>query len=284
MKYIPNNLMHELYDQVFNIEENKYSLKNRYFSLPIFLKKMIEKTVIDEFEKFIEKKFEEFGSNCMQNYDGFWMNALFNSDCSNKSNVTINDLIKFDKDFTSYSMVITVELFYNKIESDIYFLLINRLHTKRIIIKFEQRCFWINNNIIPIVYSDDDEWSSDMNRVVNVSLNCVNLMPNLQSLCIIADKNCDFVLDEKNSELVSSILNNSSKTLELLTLTRINLIQSCQNKIIESVFKLEKLKFLLFKAAKLNLDMIEKIKSYYKNKNKNFCYIRFSKKCVIATE
>jgi len=284
MSYIPNELLSNLYSQVINIEEHKYLLKNRYFSYASFLMKMIEKTVSEDFIEHIETKFEALSSNCMQNYDGFWLNALFNSDCSNKSKTSINDIIKFNKEFTSLSILITIELFYNKLEQDIYELLINRLETKRVVIQIEQRSFFINNNIQPMIYCDDEEWNVDMNKVLNVFLNCINLMTDIQGISILAGKNCSFLLNDKNCELISSILKVNKDKIEVLSICRIELFSSKQSNILESVFKLNNLKFLLFKAVKFTEENLKKAMCYTKNITHPYCYIRFSKKCVIASD
>lgn len=283
LKYIPSENLNELYDHLSNIEEHKYSLKNRFFSLSLFLKKMIEKTVIDEFDEFLEEKFKSINSEALQNYDGFWLNALFNCNFTNSLKPSVNDLIKYNTDFSSLSMIITVELFYNKVEQDLYTLLINRPQTKRLILKFEQRSYWVDNNIQPLVYSDDEEWNVDMNRVLNVFLQCVLEMDSVQTLSIIADKDCSFSLDKVNVEKINEILVKNRNSLEIFTLCRIQIPDDNQQELIQTTFTISSLKFLLFKAAKFTEKAKNNIQKHLNNKVEfDSIYFRFCKQCLKA--
>ena len=286
LTYIPNDLLHELYENVINYENNKYSFKNRYFSYSTFIKKMIELTVADEFDKYLDEKFVSINSNALDNYDNFWLNALFDSKYANTPSPTINDIIKFNSDLNSTSIIITIELFYKNIENDLYTLLINRPETKRIIVKFEQRSYWINNNFQPMVYTEDEEWNYDMNRILNIILNCAFKMRQLQCLSILADQNCNFLLDEKSCESIIKIFKKHKDIIEIATFCRIQIPKQYQDTIIQSIFKAKNSKIILFKSAKFTDDILEKIKTFYKENSIQFkdkvVYIRYSKKCLIT--
>ena len=285
LQSINDDLLMELYDYVLSYDENKFSAKNRYFSYSLFIKKMIEKTVNDDFDDFIDKKFEHIGSNVLTNFDGFWLNALFDSKFTNSQEVNVNDLIKYNSDMSSTSIIITIELYYNMLENDIYTLLINRPETKRIVLKIEQRSYWVNKNIQPMIFTDE-EWDTDMNRVIEVFLSCILEMSDVKCLSILSDKDCNFTLNSQNCTSLAKIFEKQKSSLEIFTICRV--VIEDPNIILDKIFSIKTLKLLLFKGAKFSENVFKKAKEYYNDKNtfalfkESMIYIRFSKKCLFT--
>jgi hypothetical protein len=275
--YLDDIFIHELYQHVYLYEENKFSSKNKHFSYSLFIKKMIEKTVGEEFNSFLEETVKSLGSNALENNEGFWLNALFDSKYADQRDPSVNDMLKYNKDMTSSSIILTLELFYKGVEKDIYTLLINRTEViKRIILKVEQRSFWIGNNVQPMVYTDDDEWNQDMNRVVNVFLNCLANLENLQCVSIVYDKNSNFELDKVNTELLSKVLKKHKRNIEVFTIARISLHPDKQEEFLKSLTQLNQVKILIVKGGKLKIE-----KEFLDRLNPiHGVYLRLSKKVL----
>ena len=131
----------------------------------------------------------------------------------------------------------------------------------------------------------DEEWNTDMNRVIDVFLNCLREMKEIKCLSILADKDCNFTLNSDNCKTLAQVLNKQKTNLEILTLCRVAIEDP--NIILEQIFNVKSLKLVLFKGAKFSENVYKKAREYY-DKNtlaiykEYIIYIRFSKKCLFT--
>lgn len=181
-----NKLINSLYDEyIYYDEKIKNISKNYYFDYYSFLYKSITKTADEQWTGFINSKLKLVHSNVLENYEGFWLNCVFNV-----NSINMNNTLKYNLDISCNSVIITVDLFYNNLSHDIYILLKNRPTIERIILQIEQRSYWVGNDIDPIYYIQDYEWNNDINNIINVFLCCVSKFFCLKALTITANEDC----------------------------------------------------------------------------------------------
>jgi len=284
LKYIPNELLHELYGNLITFEIEKFNLKNNYFFYSTFIKKTVEKTVDESFDKSLEERMERIGSSALKNFEEYWVSAIFDSNTSDSNVGSVNDIIKYNAELSnSRSLIIIMELYYDRLIQDIYTLLTHKKFLSRIIFKIEQKSFWISNNVMPMIYFDDDEWDRDVNRIINVLLNCLIERGNIMSLSLLADEKCKVRLNDENVKLLCEFMNKNKNSLEVLTISRFAIQENAAEYLWDSIIDSLQLKILIFKGARFTDRFLEKIKSDYskgKTNITNNIYFRFSKKCM----
>lgn len=285
LKYIPNDLLHDLYGYKIIFDDEKFSMKNVYFFYSNFIKKTIEKTVDELFDKSLEERLERIQSKALINFDDFWVSGIFDSNTPEAHTGSINDIIKYNRDLSSTtSLIITMELFYDRLFKDIYTLITHKKKISRIIFKIDQKSFWMGNNVLPMIYFDDDEWDRDVNRIINVLLNCLIEKDNLMCLSLFADEKCKVNLNEENTLLMSRLIEKNRDSLEIITISRFVIPQEGYRQLWEGICLSNSLKILIFKAAKFSDRFFYEIKQDYMKgrlQTKNNIYFRFSKKCML---
>ncbi len=82
LKYVPNELLHELFGNLITFENEKFNLKNNYFFYYTFIKKTVEKTVDESFDKSLEERMERVGCSALKNFEEYSVSAIFDSNSS----------------------------------------------------------------------------------------------------------------------------------------------------------------------------------------------------------
>jgi hypothetical protein len=284
LKYIPNDLLHELYGYLITYEDEKFSLKNVYFFYSKFIKKTVEKTVEEVFDKSLEERLQQISSKALDNFDEFWVSAIFDCNTPESHTASINDIIKYNAEISSTtSLIITMELFYDRLINDLYTLITHKKKISRIIFKIDQKSFWMGNNVQPMIYFDDDEWDRDINRIINVLLNCLLEKDNLMCFSLFADEKCKVNLNGENISLLCKLLEKNKDCLEIMTISRFVIPEMGYRNFWEAVKNCFELKILILKGAKFSEKFFEEIREEYVNGRllaKNNIYFRFSKRCM----
>jgi hypothetical protein len=274
-----NDYINILYKDYIYYDENiKNISKNFYFDYYSFLYKSITKTADEQWTSFINKKLKLANSNILENYEGYWLNCVFNV-----NSITMNNALKYNLDLSCNSVIITVDLFYNNLSHDIYILLKNRPSIERIILQIEQRSYWVGNDIDPIYYIQDYEWNNDINNIINVFLCCVSKFHCLKALTITANDDCEVELTDDNTILLCSILQFSYKSIEVFTMNKIRLIE--KNYIMTHIINSISLKILIIQGSQIILSSDEKstLDNLY-GLNKNIIYFRFRKDRIYSDD
>lgn len=294
-KILPISLLREIYSKFIKYNQRYKAIsKNFHFSYDAFLKTQMFKSVSDDWDKFIKKKLVKSGSSVMINEDGFWLNAVFDSNSSTSEEYTINDFIKYNFEVNSKSVIIAIELFYKNLCLDVYTLLNNKEDTTRLVLKIEQRSYYIGNNVTPIFYVQDDEWNKDINNLFNTVLSCLLKMNSVKAFSIVMEEDCHVELNKLNTILLAKLLNKFKDSLEILSLNRIripyfdsiydDLFQNRSLKIFitqgtQFEFKQEDIKKNLINAGKL-VDEEGSMKN--DSQVSRVIYFRFNKECIYS--
>ena len=281
LQYLPDELIHDLYNALYCWQENKHYLKNSKFKFNIFLYKIIDRSVPMSFPQIIQDKFQNKKSTTLQtSSNSFWLNAAF--DCRNEN---ISNFIKYHKQLASNtnSLIITIGLIYDKIADDIFALLSRNLHINRVILKVEQKAFWVGENVEQMPFFEDTEWFNEMNMIMNVLFGCLYKLEQLKALSIVCDLKCNFLLYKENCDILSMLINKHRYSLEVITFSRIEIEQSCQMEIIESIKQCKEMKIVIFKSAKFIEDVCKKCLEVFNSElyKEDYIYLRLNKGCIV---
>ena len=284
LQLMSSNFIFHLYNKyVYFDKKYKEKTKNMFFVYDSFLYKQLYKTCNQDWIDFISQQFEKIGSNVMKNdINGFWLNAVFDSSSSNfisSSYLTINEFIKCNEDIESQSIIISVELFYPNLNIDIYTLLNNNQTASRIIIKFEQRSYFVANNVQPMFYIQDDEWNKDVNTSLTTLLNCIFFMKKVNAISIVFEEDCHVELNKFNSILIGNLLKKFSNSIEVFSLNRIRIPHF--NEFYKVIFCCTSLKVVIIQGSQFDFNK-EDIR-----KNISFdqiIYYRFNRQCIFTKD
>lgn len=160
--------------------------------------------------------------------------------------------------------MITLELDYSKLIEDLYATLINKPKTKRIVLQVNKKAFWIADNVDPMAFFDENEWNIEMNSIMNIILSSVIKFEHLESLCIVCEEKCGFILNKTNCELFEKMCNKHKNNLEIVIFKRIKIEEEGQEVFYRGIKAIESSKFGFCKGTKLNREIIERSKELKK--------------------
>lgn len=283
LKYLDDDMLTELYKLYYFWDENKDFICNSKFNYAFFLRKLIEKFITNNiFDTKFAKAFRFLKSKAIENEEPYWLNASFDCKFANSRESSLNDLTKYYKEIENVkSVIISVDLYYSLLIDDVYDLLITKPYINRLILKVDQKSFWIGDNVEPMPFFDEEEWDKEMNTLMNVVLVCLYRLESLKCLSIVCEKECSFKLSKENCQIMAKMMRKHSQTIEVFTLCRIELAEEEQENIMEALKECTQIKFGLLKGAKLKGSLIEKAIVDFRKEVYKLIYLKFSKKYFV---
>jgi hypothetical protein len=122
-----------------------------------------------------------------------------------------------------------------------------------------------------------------MNMIMNVLFGCLYKLEQLKALSIVCDLKCNFLLYKENCDILSMLINKHRYSLEVITFSRIEIEQSCQMEIIESIKQCKEMKIVIFKSAKFIEDVCKKCLEVFNSElyKEDYIYLRLNKECIV---
>ena len=277
--YLDDDLLNELYNYYYTWEGRKQILIDNTFNLSEFIYKAIETISPEAIPSLLVDAFHERNSTALdENENSFWLNANFDP----RANSVLNELIKYYKELDNTdSILITLEIDYAKLIDDLYATLINKPKTKRIVLQIKKKSFWIADNVYPMAFFDENEWNIEMNSIVNIILSSAIRFSHFESLCIVCEEKCGFILSKANCELFEKMCNKHKNNLEIIVMKRVKLQEEGQEAFYNGLKSIESVKFVFLKSTKINKEILSRSNELQKNINK-YVYFQLSKHCLIC--
>lgn len=282
LQYLTDDLLHSLYDLSSSWQDHKHSLTNSKFKYNLFLHKLTDRSVPISFPQSLHEQFLSKKSKALlTSPNSFWLNAAFN--CKNEH---ISNFIKYHKQLASRtdSVIITVGLIYENIADDIFALLARNSHIRRVVLKVEQKAFWVGESIEQMPFYEDTEWFNEMNMIMNVVFGCLYKMERLVAVSVVCDIKCNFLLFRENCEILERVVRKHKATLEVVTFSRVELDQVSQWSIVKAVAECKEMKVVMFKSAKFKEDVCRKAMDDFQEERfqEMFVYFRLNKEWIIV--
>jgi hypothetical protein len=231
----------------------------------------------DEFKLSLESRFAVLDILSEVNSHENWNNICIDTSFVNyKSNDKIQEvfmnLVKYNPDYSEDSLSIEIKIIYQNIESDIFSILFNRKKLTRVIVDFSEKMNWapFKNKSVP--YSDDENYFSDINKVISVILKRLKTHRELNSLCFISEKTV-IELNEQNSNDLISLLGNENE-VKILVLKNISLFEKTKESFVKATYNSKYLKYLHIEGLTLDISELKDFERNFTESSK-VCYICF---------
>lgn len=317
-----NNYLNYLYDNYIFVDDNINNLiKNSNFEYLNFLYKQAASFLNESWLDYISNNMKLLKSNALTNNNYYWISAnLEPNNCNNilcetkdtvinkkyykqlntiepndllNRNLNINNLIKYNYNFQSDSIIITVDLYYKNIVKDLYDILANRSNfIHKIVVRVLQRCYYVGENISPIYYVNDSDWNKDINNVFNTILSLMLKFNRISLISFLVEQDSNFDLDVKNINLLLAIFYKNKLYLEIISLNNINILS--QNYFADFIVELNIIKIIMLISCNINLSekqILNINKRFDKNSTKiisncasQYIYIRINEDIVYLVE
>ena len=130
-----------------------------------------------------------------------------------------------------------------------------------------------------MAFFDENEWNIEMNSIVNIILSSAIKFSHFESLCIVCEEKCGFILSKSNCELFKKLCNKHKNNLEIIVMKGVKLQEEGQEAFYSGLKAIESVKFVFLKSTKLNKEILAHSKELKKNQ---YVYFQLSKHCLIC--